>query len=365
MNKPLSIYIHIPFCRSKCLYCDFFSRPGAGSAAKKYTFALIRDINKSAKLCRDYSVKTIYIGGGTPSVIDPALIGEILAAVKNEFDTSSCKEITMEANPATVDSSSLAKYREYGINRLSIGLQSIHENELRALGRIHAFNDFENTFILAKNAGFDNISADLMFGIPEQTKESLRESIIALCSLAPEHISLYDLKIEEGTPFSKMSLSLPDEESEYEMYLSSVELLKSFGYTQYEVSNFAKEGKESLHNRVYWQRGEYLGFGASAHSFFGCRRFFYKRGIDSFIAGEKPEISPPLSPEDILTEYTMLSLRTSDGIDKSVYSSLGGEELNSRIEKYISDGYAEKTSGGYRLTPRGFFISNYIISDLI
>ena len=275
-KKSLGLYIHIPFCKNKCNYCDFCSVARADSELnKKYLDSLCREIAEWSGKCRDYLVDTIYIGGGTPTVLEASELVALVEECYKLYSVADGAEISCECNPATIDKNGLRAMREGGINRLSIGLQSANENEMRALGRIHNFDDFLRTFEGAREAGFDNISADLMYGIPEQTEKSLLYSLETLSSLSPEHISAYCLKVEGNTPFARLGdkLILPDEDTQYAMYKLIVDYLRSRGYDRYEISNFSKKGRESRHNLRYWTGKDYIGFGAAAHSYFDSERF--------------------------------------------------------------------------------------------
>ncbi|MCR5609370.1 MAG: radical SAM family heme chaperone HemW [Lachnospiraceae bacterium] len=259
------IYIHMPFCLRKCRYCDFLSFPNMGFY-DDYIKALkneIKSYNSKEK------ISTIYIGGGTPSIANPCDIADILEIINDNYDVSCVNEITIEANPKTIDKEKLDIYRKSGINRLSIGLQSANDNELKLLGRVHSYDEFYNNYMLARKCGFNNISIDVMSGIPEQTLESYMETLNKVIKLNPEHISSYSLIIEEGTYFYDHleELTLPDEDTEREMYYKTNEILKSAGYQRYEISNYAKKGYESRHNSSYWKCMEYYGFGIGASSF--------------------------------------------------------------------------------------------------
>lgn len=260
MDK-LSVYIHIPFCVRKCLYCDFLSAPAVPQVKEQYVDALLSEIEKEAYKYRVYETDTIFFGGGTPSVLPPEQIAGILAKVKECFIVSEQAEISIEVNPGTVSEEALRIYKEAGINRLSIGLQSFLEPELRRLGRIHTPEQFLHTFAAAREAGFDNINVDIMSALPEQTMDDYRITVEKVLELQPEHISAYSLIIEEGTPFYEMPLVLPDEKTDRQMYQYTETVLKEHGYHRYEISNYAKAGYECRHNKAYWTRRNYVGFG--------------------------------------------------------------------------------------------------------
>ncbi len=371
MNKNLGIYIHIPFCLKKCLYCDFCSFPSRTDIYEDYTAALIAEMGRYAPLCTERQIDTVYFGGGTPTLLPIGCFEKLMAEVFSLFNVSKGAEITAECNPATAGLEYLWELRKMGINRLSIGLQSIHENELAALGRAHSFGDFLDTYRNARTAGFENISADLMYGIPEQTTDSFKESLIALCELSPDHISAYGLKIEAGTPFYRMQkgLTLPDEDTEYEMYLSMSEILEKYGYEKYEISNFAKKGYESRHNLRYWRGEEYLGFGVAAHSYFLGDRFGNSRNIDAFLKGERIECErSTVDSDERLREYIMLSLRLTEGLDTLEFerqTKISFFEFYGRAEEMIKTGYMRLCGGRIAFTDKGFFVSNAILSDML
>ncbi len=372
MTKRIGIYIHVPFCRSKCYYCDFCSRTRADEETKAlYVKALCREIEDVAKRIGEERPidDTVYFGGGTPTLLSPEQFGAILDTVCREFGIESGAEITAETNPKTADHEKLKNMHSVGINRLSIGMQSVHDNELRALGRIHTHTDFEKTFFEAREAGFDNISADLMYGIPEQSINSFESSIETLARLDPEHISSYSLTVEEGTPFHKRrdTLILPDEDTVSEMYLMMGEILSAHGYEKYEISNFAHKGYESRHNLKYWQREEYLGFGPAAHSFYGGIRFAHSRDIEGYLRGENIiESSDTVAGGEAMDEYVMLGMRLSRGIDIVEFKRLFGVDFNERygsVFRRFSPEYVNIDGRNCRFTDKGMLVSNYILSE--
>lgn len=366
----LGIYVHIPFCLKKCLYCDFCSFPEGKDKTERYAKELCRRI-ETAPEHSDRIADTLYFGGGTPTLLPVEIFGQIFETVNKCFDLLDTAEITAECNPATADKKYLRALRDIGINRLSIGLQSVHEKELSALGRSHSFEDFLRTYEYAREAGFSNISADLMYGIPHQTRNSFEESLSRLSELSPEHISAYGLKVEKGTPFYKMRdrLPLPDEETECEMYLLMSELLPRYGYYKYEISNFAKKGRESKHNLKYWTGGEYLGFGVAAHSYFGGERFGNSRDMDAFMRGECIECERyTVSDRERINEYIMLSMRLARGIDLSVLEKMTGKgfyELFPSAKALKLNGYITEQNGRAAFTDKGFLVSNTILSDML
>ena len=320
-KKSLGIYLHLPFCLKKCNYCDFCSFAGTGrDVISRYCRQLAERVKRFSADCTNYSVDTVYFGGGTPTLAPAEDLCSVLAAVRENYRMSPDAEISVECNPATGDGEYFARLHGAGFNRLSIGLQSTDDGELKLLGRAHSFEDFLETFGQARAAGFANISADVMFGIPNQTKDSFARTLSVLTDLSPEHISAYGLKIEEGTPFAKIKekLVLPDEETESLMYSFCVNYLGGKGYNKYEISNFSKPGYKSCHNLRYWTGLDYLGFGVSAHSFFRGERFRNSDDIAAFLRGENIEAErEKISGNDILNEYLILRLRLSEGIDKA------------------------------------------------
>ncbi len=371
----LGIYIHIPFCASKCYYCDFCSV----SAAKQekidaYISALINEIRDFASgHDKKFKVDTLYFGGGTPTLLSAENLSDILSCVGECFELLPDAEITAEANPKTADFDKLFSMRQLGVNRLSIGMQSVHDSELKALGRIHKFKDFKDFYLDARRAGFDNVSVDLMYGIPGQTMDSFEESVRTLVQLAPEHISSYCLKIEEGTRFyqKRESLALPDEDTVCDMYESMGNILRSAGYNKYEISNFSRAGRESRHNLKYWQYDDYIGFGSGAHSFFDCRRFANSRDIDGYILSDglgERESEEIISDSEAENEYVMLGMRLSRGIDISEYESRFGKNFYGRFGKKFqkfSPEFAVLSENNCRFTEKGMFVSNYILSEIL
>ena len=379
-RQRLGLYLHIPFCKSKCAYCDFYSFvPGDDSVFERYINALIKHMESYRKGCETYAPDTVFIGGGTPTAVPTPLLLELMHGVKRNFSLAKRPEITMEANPATVTYQDLRKLKRAGVNRLSIGLQSADNDELRALSRIHQRRDFEEAFRAARDAKIMNINVDLMFGIPGQTMNSMLRTLNYVTKLAPEHISFYGLKIEEGTPFWRMRdvLELPDEDTEYEMYMTAIQFLASRGYAQYEISNFAKPGYQCMHNIKYWNCDEYLGLGPAAHSFFNGSRFSFGRDIERYMnAMEHPEANIRITDtnEEIMTrerlgEYVMLRFRLADGISTREFFRLFGKDFEAmygaKLAKYIGHGYVGVKEDRYFLTPKGMFISNYILSDIL
>ncbi len=376
----LGLYLHIPFCQRKCLYCDFYSlTPDDPKLVSRYVDALIAHMKEYKNAASGHIVNTVYIGGGTPTFLQTEQLLAIVRAVKKNFRLSPRAEFTIEANPATVSPDMLRRLRRAGVNRISFGMQSAMDNELKALGRLHTRAEFEKSFRMARAAGFDNINIDVMFGIPEQDISTFGKTVRYAVSLEPEHISMYGLKIEEGTPFAAMKnrLPLPNEDEEYDMYLAAIEFLASRGYEHYEISNFALRRRRCRHNCKYWNCDEYLGLGAAAHSYFNGMRFSFAANIETYIEvlegrSKKSIITVQneiLSPRERLGEYVMLRLRMRDGINTQEFRRRFGfsfEEMFLRkLQRYIDLGFAVTNGKNYALTPKGMYISNYILSDLL
>ena len=366
MSNSIGLYIHIPFCKHKFQYCDFLIGNADEKAFDNYVIELKDKIKYwSEKAKRD--VATVYFGGGTPSVLGADRLCDILDFIKSNFNIQNNAEITVEVNPDSAKTIDFKKMYACGFNRISMGMQTAVEDELRLLGRIHSIDDAKTSVERAKSAGFNNISLDLMMGIPNQTIESLEKSISFCADCKVTHISSYILKIEENTPFYKVQnkLKLADDDMQAEMYLKAVEMLDSLGYKQYEISNFAKQGYESRHNTNYWRCGEYIGIGPSAHSFFEGKRFFYSRSMDDF-NNNKLSFEGTGGDEE---EFIMLSLRLKSGLNYSEFEEKFGYTLPSYIIKkakeYEKYGYTNVTDKSISFTPKGFLVSNSIISELI
>jgi oxygen-independent coproporphyrinogen-3 oxidase len=379
-KKRLGLYLHIPFCRSKCAYCDFFSLvPSNEDLVERYINALILHMHSYRTGAKDYAPDTVFIGGGTPTSIGTDMLLKLIRAVRRNFSVIRGAEWTVEANPATVDVAMLNRLRRAGVNRLSMGLQSANNNELAALSRIHRRQDFEASFRAARRARIGNINVDLMFGIPYQTRQSFLKTLRYVVHLGPEHVSLYDLMLEPGTQLyaQRQTLPFPSEDEEVDMYLTAVDFLAQHGYAQYEISNFARPGYMCRHNLKYWNCEEYLGLGVAAHSFFMGNRFSFIRNLDRYMNGlEIPssairltDQNDAVSPRERLGEYIMLRFRLAAGLNVREFARLFGvsfEQLYGRkMQPYIQGGYATYKNGVYALTPKGMFVSNYILSDIL
>ena len=374
---PLGLYIHIPFCRSKCRYCDFYSLAGENEKRMDdYLRAICTHIKESGPLAPEHQVDTIYFGGGTPTLFGASGLATILHTIRRSFDVASTAEITFEANPDSVTPSLLRRLRAEGFNRVSLGIQCDDDEILRTVGRPHTYGQAVQAVQMIRRAGFQNLSVDLMYGLPGQTREGWAATVENVLSLEPEHISCYGLKLEEGTPLYELqeAYDLPDDDAQADMYLAAVEILRNKGYRQYEISNFAKREKASRHNLKYWNGGEYLGFGPDASSDFGGRRFSAVRDIKQYIdgvcaGGQVLRESEEIRPRDRAGEYLMLRLRTTAGISREQYEKqylLDFAPLAAILDRACQRHHAMHNGhGGYRLTPEGFLVSNSILSDLL
>jgi len=365
---PIGLYIHIPFCVRKCRYCDFCSF--ADEEKGEYIEALIKDI-ESYKDDR-VKINSIFFGGGTPSLLSAEEFKKIFNSIKETFDIDPDCEITLEANPKTLDERKLSAYVAEGVNRISLGLQSIHENELKKLGRIHSYRDFLDTFKLVRSVGIDNVNVDLMYGIPDQTEESFRETLLEICNLRPDHVSVYGLILEEGTPLftERDSLVLPSEDEECDMYYSACDILSKHGYSHYEVSNYSLSGKRCRHNLKYWRDEEYIGVGLSAYSYFKSNRFGKTRNMKDYLSN--PLVNSDFEAIDTDAEkyeYVMMRTRLSEGFSLREYKERFGEDfLSSRIEKVrslIDLGYIRLSDEGLSFTDKGMYVGNSLLTELL
>ena len=372
-NSPMEIYIHIPFCIRKCDYCDFLSGPSGPKEQADYVQALLREI-QAVEEGEGRSVSSIFIGGGTPSVLDERLLGDILREIRNRFKMEEDAEITIEVNPGTANIGKLQAYREMGINRLSIGLQSPEDRELKILGRIHNYGQFLETYQEARTVGFDNINIDLMSAIPDQTYEGWVKNLRTVAELEPEHISAYSLIVEEGTPFAARKLNLPDEDIEYNMYEATAQILKEYGFEQYEISNYARKGRECRHNVGYWTRQDYLGFGLGASSLYGKERFANTADMKKYLENSRNpekirEKEPSLIREDEMAEFMFLGLRMTKGISKADFQRCFGCTIESVygevLEKYESMELLLEKDGRIFLSREGIHVSNSIMAEFL
>ena len=377
-NKtPLGIYVHIPFCRSKCQYCDFYSVTSRDNKLlDNYLHAVCTHIREAGQLAPNYLVDTIYFGGGTPSLFGAEALAHILNTIRKSFDVSGSAEITFEANPDSVNDRLLRRLRREGFNRVSLGIQCDKDDILKKLGRPHTYEQAEYAFQRIRKKGYKNVSVDLMYGLPGQTLQAWEKTLKNVLRLQPEHISCYGLKVEEGTPLYDYQdcCNLADDDTQAERYLAAVDILKDHGYRQYEISNFSRKGNVSRHNLKYWNGGEYLGFGPDASSDFGGRRFSIVRSLKEYIEGIKTGGQvltdvQEVPPRDRAGEYLMMRLRTVAGMDPEEYEKnylLPFAPLEQKLQEYKSRGLAAQTyDGRWHLTPTGFLLSNDIISTLM
>ena len=374
MNGNLGVYFHIPFCRSKCAYCDFCSTSQwDDKLMDAYLEAIIRQLGDFFLPGGKYTVDTVYIGGGTPSVFGGKRLAKLLKALNKHVELTRTCEITVEVNPESADKALFKQLKSAGVNRISMGVQTADDAQLKRIGRIHNFEKAKEAVELCKKYCTDNLSLDLIYGLPEQTMESWLQSVEAICALAPKHISCYALKLEEGTPLWRENPVLPDDDTQADMYLAAVSKLAGKGYAQYEISNFAQRGFRSRHNSRYWDLSDYLGFGCAAHSFYGGKRFSFTPDINTYITGMNGnapivEEADELAFNDRVGEYVMLALRTTDGIDENAFYSRWKREfapLAKRLEVYIPSGHVKNDAGRWHLTPEGFLVSNTIIGDVL
>ena len=366
--RDLGIYMHIPFCKRKCAYCDFISFSDKTELIEKYVLALEKEIDKCNINKDNYKIKTIYFGGGTPSFIESKYIVEILENAKRKFNISKTAEITIEINPGTITEEKLKDYYEAGINRISFGLQSTNSELLELVGRIHNYSSFIEGYKLARKVGFKNINVDLMIGLPVQTLEDVQTDLKRIIELNPEHISVYSLIVEEGTRIEEKiknkELYLPPEELERKMYWEVKKQLEKAGYVHYEISNFAKPGYESKHNLSCWNQEEYLGFGIAAHSYFNGERYSNTEDFDKYF--EHPEDSKIIhekqTQEDTHRDFMLLGLRKIEGVKISDFKNKFIENpiylYRESLSKLVTQGLIEIDIDSIRLTNRGIDLAN-------
>jgi len=377
-NKiPLGIYIHVPFCRSKCQYCDFYSVTAKDDRLLDgYQDAVCAHVKEAGALAPEYVVDTIYFGGGTPSFFGADGMAAILTAIRKSFRVSSSAEITFEANPDSVSDRLLRRLRSEGFNRVSLGIQCDDDEILKKLGRPHTYEQAVAAVKRIRKFGFKNLSLDLMYGLPGQSLPAWEKTLTNVLRLQPEHISCYGLKVEEGTPLYDYQefCGLADDDTQADMYLSAIEILRQHGYRQYEISNFCRKGNVSRHNLKYWNGDPYLGFGPNASSDFGGSRFTIIRDLHGYIegirnGGQVLQDVQELAPRERAGEYLMMRLRTVAGIDPKVYEKrylMPFAPLEKKLQQCKERGFAVKTfDGRWHLTPTGFLISNSILSDLL
>ena len=378
MKKDLGLYIHIPFCVKKCAYCDFLSWKGSDEEREAYVQALEKEISSYSEFAKDYRVSTVFFGGGTPSVLEGEQTERILKKIRDTFRVEKDAEITLEMNPGTAQKEKLLLYRELGINRLSIGLQSVKNENLKLLGRIHTYGDFLDSYRMAREAGFDNISADLISSLPGQTLEEWKEELEILQETPLEHISVYQLIIEKGTEFyekyGEHEELLPDEETSREIYLWTGKYLKEHGFEQYEISNYARPSRKSRHNLRYWERKDYLGLGLGAASMIHNIRMSNTRDWEKYIEGSQ---NPKRLREEVefleeprqMEEFMFLGLRKTEGVSRKEFRRIFGRDLDmvyeKALQKHLENGMLEASKDRIRLSQAGILVSNKVLSDFI
>ena len=377
-TNTVGLYIHIPFCRQKCLYCDFPSWAGKEGQMQGYVDALTKEIRKRGTEYTDQQVVSVFFGGGTPTTLTIPMLKQLMQAVFESWNIAEDAEITTEANPGMLDGEMAAALKKMGFNRLSMGVQAWQNRLLKELGRIHTIEVFRENFKAVREAGFTNINTDLMFALPNQTMEDWQETVKNIVAMNPEHISAYSLIIEEGTPFydryEKGELKPAEEELDREMYHWAVDYLAEHGYEQYEISNFAKKGRQSRHNRIYWQAEEYLGMGLGSHSYMNGERFHNIYDLQEYIRADgdvsllKEDIER-ITEEDALAEFMFLGLRLAEGVSFAGFEERFGQGMKniygSQIEELVKDGLLEEDGIGIRLTKRGVDISNYVFEKFL
>ena len=374
-GKKLGLYLHIPFCASRCAYCDFCSTAGRRDLIPGYQQALKKHLTEAAPHLASYRIDTVYFGGGTPSWYGADYLAELMGLIRREMRLNPDCEITLEANPDSVDAEGLARLRKAGFNRISIGAQSANDAILRFLGRRHTWAQVPRAVEKARRAGFENISLDLIYGLPAQSREDWTDTLRRVMELNVQHLSCYGLKIEEGTPLWRFrnSPDIPDDDLQADMYLYAVETLAGAGYFQYEISNFAKRGYASRHNLKYWLLEDYAGFGASAASKIGSQRFTFLKDAEEYIraveAGENLVCeSETVTASEMALEYVMLGLRTARGIEAGEYERrfrAPFAPLDALLQGYVRMGLAKQVGDRWRFTPRGFLLSNQLIGELL
>ena len=376
-DKHLGVYVHIPFCASKCGYCDFYSLAGCDRRMGKYQTALLRHIEESHGVMSPYYIDTIYFGGGTPSYYGADRIAELFNALKQAGRVLKTAEVTVECNPDSVTRRGLATLRREGVNRISLGVQSANDDLLKIIGRRHNFTQVKTAVKAIRSEGFYNLSLDLIYGLPIQTKADWADSLSRVLDLGPEHISCYGLQLEEGTPlYEKYNGSpvIPSDDAQADMYLFAVETLEHYGYQQYEISNFAREGFESRHNMKYWDLEDYIGFGPGAHSCMSNTRYSYLRDMEAYISAMTAKGGSVIDEYETLTEldraaeYILLGMRRGKGISREEYTRVYRSDfapLEAELKKFQEKGWAKQTGDRWAFTPEGFLLSNELIVKLL
>ena len=377
-SKSLGIYVHIPFCRSKCQYCDFYSLPRSEKTPElmdRYVQALEAHIREGGARAPRYVVDSVYFGGGTPSYVGPDRLKDVFSAISKRFNVSKSAEVTLEANPDSITDKGCQKLLAAGFNRISIGVQNNNDQILKVLGRPHTFRQAQRSVDIARNAGFGNISLDLMYGLPAQSPQQWADALGSIIDLKPEHISCYGLTLSPGTPLYQYrnQAALPDDDAQAAMYLYAVSTLEAYGYHQYEISNFSKTGRECIHNLKYWLGGEYMSFGPSAASDFAGTRYTFASDLSRYIKavqhGDAITTECEYVPiKERAGEYVMLRMRTVYGIERKEYEStflMPFDPLEQVLTFYGNRGLTRQVNGRWRFTPQGFLVSNQLIGQLI
>ncbi len=375
-DKHLGVYIHIPFCASKCGYCDFYSLPNCAGMMGKYQDALLHHIEEAEGTMAPYYIDTVYFGGGTPSYYGAKRLTEIFNALKQTGRVLKSAEVTVECNPDSVTRRDLRLLRKEGVNRISLGVQSASDDLLKIIGRRHNFAQVKKAVKNIRAEGFDNLSLDLIYGLPNQTREDWADTLARAMELEPEHISCYGLKLEEGTPMYRDYMDsplIPSDDDQADMYLYTVETLAHYGYDQYEISNFAKKGYQSRHNLKYWNLEDYLGFGPGAHSCMGDTRYSFVRDLNDYIRGVTEDDNvldeyEKLDELDRAAEYIMLGMRRSIGISEEEYRRIYRSDfapIEELLREYEKDGWTKRTGTRWSFTPTGFLLSNILIGSLL
>ena len=379
MSDTLGIYIHIPFCASKCGYCDFYSSAACEKEMPRYQRALLAHIEETMEQLPPALIDTVYFGGGTPSYYGARRIAELLDALKSSGRLLKDAEITMEANPDSMRPKDLRALRRAGVNRLSIGMQSANNDILKLIGRRHNFKQVQMAMHAARAAGFDNVSLDLIYGLPSQTRSDWEETLMRALQLHPEHISGYGLKLEPGTPMAEEyegSPLIPDDDTQADMYLSMVETLRQYGYQHYEISNFCIPGYHSRHNMKYWRLEDYVGFGPGAHSCIGNLRYSYVRDRERYVrcvlggqgSGDILDEYEKIGDFERASEYLMLGMRTMLGVSREEYTAIYNSSFDgiaAALDDYVRRGWAVEENGRWHFTPSGFLISNTLIRAML